>query len=341
MLVRGGKFVYTRTKDEILKDFEKLCSTPHENMIERNTEWETRTGAPTPNKKYLYRMMRVGQSLAESQHWMHRMQTATRWWPSGQTQLTKWNRDPSHLDAAAKRIQHATRRQFTDEELRYDTVRANSALMTLTHFRASVAKHLCDTEGARTVLDFSAGWGDRLTGFLASASVKTIVLVDPRPGSIAGCRRQHELVNSPKTLELHQDGAESVLPRLLSDAFDLILTSPPYFDMEHYGETPDEAVGQIRNKVGSVEEYVSAFLTPVLTECARVLRPGGLLALNLDDNLRTKTFVCQPALDILDALDVLELVGTAGLRKGTGFGAALQTKTKTKAEPIYLYRRRS
>ena len=98
--------------------------------------------------------------------------------------------------------------------------------------------------------------------------------------------------------------------------------------------------GQIRLAVDNVEDYISVFLKPVLEESARILKRGGTLALNLDDNLRTKTIVCKPALDIASRLPDLEFVGTAGLRKGTGFGQGTKDNTKSKAEPIYIWKKR-
>lgn len=341
MNVRDGRFVYDKTPAQIREDFVKLQRTDPEDLVERHTRWEVRTGCPTPHKLYLFRSVRAGQLLSECMHWKHRVRTSTRWWRSAQEVLDRWKRDPHFLRAAAARVDRATKnRTFTPDELAYDTIRTNSSLMTMTHFRASVSKYLSDTTGAGTVLDFSAGWGDRLTGFMASPSVRHIHLIDPRPGSIACCRRQHAFVGSTKHLSLHQGGAEVVLPTLPSGTVDLIVSSPPYFNLEEYGETTTEAQGQIRLKVDSVEGYLRVFLEPVLRHSARLLRSGGLLALNIDDNPRADTIVCAPALAIAKTIPDLLFVGTAGLRKGSGFGLAAKDKTLTKAEPIYMWRKR-
>ena len=202
-----------------------------------------------------------------------------------------------------------------------------------------MSKYLCDIEKANKVLDFSAGWGDRLTGFLASSHVKEIHLIDPRSGSMDACLDQYNFIESTKKLYLHQAPAEEELVHFPSCTLDLIVSSPPYFNLEKYGETDIESKGQIRLRVSDVGGYVDCFLRPVLIHCARILKQGGLLALNLDDNVRLRMFICRHALEIASEIPSLSFIGTAGIRKGTGFGASTKDRTKSKAEPVYMWRK--
>ena len=340
MNVRDGEFVFERSDERVRADFERLRTLQADDMVDHDVEWDVTTGCPTPNKLLLFRSVRAGQLLSERMHWPDRVRTSTVWWRSGQEVLERWRKDPEFLRRASERVERATRnRRFTPTELAYDTVRSNSALLTVTHFRATVSKFLADASGARCVLDFSAGWGDRLTGFLASPSVETIHLIDPRPGSIEGCKRQHAFVDSTKRLVVHQAPAEDVLPTLPDDSVDLIVSSPPYLNTENYGHSPQEAEGQIRLRAQTVDEYVRIFLRPVIENCARLLRAGGTLAINLDDNVRLRTRVCEAALDVASGVPGLVFLGTAGLRKGTGFGQGSRSGPSGKAEPVYLWRR--
>lgn len=343
MLVRGGKLVCTHTEAEVLDDFRRLCDTPTDALVDEECAWTTRNDdCPAPKRLHLYRTLRTGQLLSEYFHWPHRVRTATKHKASGQDVLDEWRRRPASLDNMHAHTLRATPRT-SDEYQRYRTVFLNSALYTLSHWRASVSKHLCDTVGAERVLDFSAGWGDRLTGFLAADSVRHITLVDPRPGSIRACEQQHALVERHvglgKVLVTHQAGAEVVLPKLKSASMDLIVTSPPYLDLEQYGETPAERVGQIWTKATTHDAFVSLFLEPVLRHCARLLDTGGLLALNVDDNPRKGIVMCQPVLDILRNHTSLVFVGTAGLRKGKGYDL-MHGACGARAEPIYMFVKR-
>ena len=342
MLVRRGKLVCTHTEADVLEDFRRLRDTPADDLVD-DVAWTTRNeGCPAPKRLHLYRTLRTGQMLSEYFHWKHRVRTSTAHKPSGQDVLDQWTRDPKTLDNMHKHTLRATP-HTTDEYQRYRTVFLNSALYTLSHWRASVSKHLADTVHAERVLDFSAGWGDRLTGFLASESVREITLVDPRPGSIRACRKQHALVrrllSSPKTLHTHQAGAEKVLPALPGSHYDLIVTSPPYLDLERYGETAAERVGQIWQRATTHDAFVSLFLEPVLRHCARILAPSGVLALNVDDNPRKGIVLCQPVLDLMKKHTKLVFVGTAGLRKGKGYDN-MHGQSQVRAEPIYIFVRK-
>lgn len=342
MLVRNNEIINTREETDVRSDFGKFCNTDSSSLVELTDDWVVRSGAPTPNKQpLLFRGMRRGQLLSDYFHWQHRVRTATKWLQSGETILNKWlvEKD-TFLVGAMDRIERCNRRKMNKEQLMYEVVRSNSSLMTLTHFRASVSKYFCDTLQASSVLDFSAGWGDRLTGFLASPTVEHITLIDPRAGSINKCKEQHVFVNSTKTLKTIQMPAEEALEGVPSNSIDLIITSPPYFNLECYGENEFEAQGQIRNKVKDAEEYRDVFLRPVIQNCARILKPGGTMVLNLDDNKRVGVDICGPALEILNSLTDIVFMGTAGLRKGTGFGQCLHTKTLSKAEPIYIAKKK-
>ena len=196
LVVRDWKIVYTKTKSDVLDDFRKFCDLPPEELVERGAGWTMRNAScPSPRKLFLYRTLRTGQLLSEFFHWPHRVRTSTIHKASAQEVLNEWRRRPSSLNNMHAHTVRAS--PHTSEEYRrYRTVFLNSALYTVSHWRASVSKHLCATTGAARVLDFSAGWGDRLTGFLASDSVRHITLVDPRPGSIRACKQQYALVRA-------------------------------------------------------------------------------------------------------------------------------------------------
>jgi len=358
---RASTLVWHDKEEDVRHDFGLLCDMPLSSAASSSLEWECSHAPIMEPKLNLYSNMLPGQLLSQHFHWKHRIRTSTVHQPSAQKVISKWRAEPHRWTQAVARLskwKYSPKRKATfadpescqaanakeDEEERRrlrsfaDAIVFNSALLTLTHFRASVAAHLCRTESARHVLDFSAGWGDRLTGFLSSPCVESITLVDPRGGSIRACKRQHSFVGSKQDLITKQGPAEEVLPTLPSQSYDLILTSPPYYDLECYGETEVEARGQIRSRVDSLDGYHSSFLSPVLEQCLRLLRPeGGLLALNVDDNPRRGIRICQKVIDLCLSIGLVP-VGTSGLRKGRGFGKGCQTSVPL-AEPIYLFRR--
>jgi DNA modification methylase len=75
---------------------------------------------------------------------------------------------------------------------------------------------------------------------------------------------------------VYKGDSYSVLQRLVSNSYDCAITSPPYFWLRDYG---------VENQLGqekAVEEYVQA-IARVMDEIFRVLKPEGVLFLNLGD----------------------------------------------------------
>lgn len=340
---RTRQLFYPHSEERVREDFEALRGLSVDDMVDCETPFVSRHQGhcPMPSKRFLFKTLRTGQMLAEYHHWRDRAATSTKWRKSARHTLAHWARHPEVVAQGRRRLVRAG--MADNDNLLTRLLATNSALMTMTHFRATVSKCLCDLTRARSVLDFSAGWGDRLTGFLAAESVTHITLIDPRASSIAACKKQHAFVRSSKTLRTLERGAEQALPGMASASVDLIVTSPPYLDLEEYGPTEQESRGQVRTFASTSREYLDRFLYPVLSECARVLRPGGgLLALNIDDHTEAGVRVCREALQHLRGLR-LELVGTCGLRKAAGFGAGQQrgrAVPAVRAEPVYLFCRR-
>lgn len=82
--------------------------------------------------------------------------------------------------------------------------------------------------------------------------------------------------------ELHIGDAETVLKTLPDESYQLIVTSPPYWNIKDYGH-PDQ--------IGHGQDYAHylARMKGVFDECARVLSPGCRIAVNIGDQfLRAK-----------------------------------------------------
>ena len=103
-----------------------------------------------------------------------------------------------------------------------------------TQFKPIVAKTIYDMTDAKTVLDTSMGWGDRLTGFFASNATHYIGC-DPNPNTFKRYKDMIEFWNSltgnKKTTQIYNCGAED-LPWDEIKNVDCAFTSPPYFSTE-------------------------------------------------------------------------------------------------------------
>jgi hypothetical protein len=137
---------------------------------------------------------------------------------------------------------------------------------------------------AKSVLDFSAGWGDRL--FAACASQIKYIGLDPNVnnrGVYDTIIRNHGSTTQQRVITT---GAEYLpdttlkqnMTQLGITMFDLIATSPPYYDYEVYSDTAQSVMGFI-----DAPRWLIFWLGQVVYKYIQILRPGGYFALYLQD----------------------------------------------------------
>ncbi|WP_114946490.1 winged helix-turn-helix domain-containing protein [Microvirga calopogonii] len=114
----------------------------------------------------------------------------------------------------------------------------------------------------------------------ASAAIRVIVLVDPKT-SEPRCATVDLAVGIPTVHTLY-NGDSRDLSWIDEGQIPLIVTSAPYADLVEY----DTAPGQL-GAIASYEEFLRQ-LDEVWKECYRVLEPGGRLACNVGDVLRSR-----------------------------------------------------
>lgn len=150
----------------------------------------------------------------------------------------------------------------------------------VSNFRPTVAAALIQryTSPGGHVLDFAAGYGGRLLG--AQISGRAYYGIDPSVNQVRGlmkmiraCKKAGEVPSAV----IRRSAAETILPRLRPASFDMVFSSPPYFDREQYGTEREQSF----LRYPTLEEWRERFLRKVITESARLLVPGGHLVLNV------------------------------------------------------------
>ena len=153
-----------------------------------------------------------------------------------------------------------------------------------TQFKPIVAKTVYNMTGAKTVLDTSMGWGDRLTGFYASDATHYIGC-DPNPNTF---EVYHQMIQeldkmSPgKTVQIHRCGAEDLPWDDIRDV-DCAFTSPPYFSTERYNEGGDFEEDQSWSKYNEYSIWRDEFYLPVAINSFNTLSDNGFLITNIMD----------------------------------------------------------
>ena len=234
-------------------------------------------------------------------------------------------------------------------------------------FKPNVAKAMYDLFKAKNIMDFSMGWGDRLAGFYASMNTELYVGVDPRKENHPIYRKQADYYDSlltmfetPKKVDFYCEAAEDFYYDGYDDTFDIIFTSPPYFNIERYGN--DDNQSWVRYK--DIDSWNNQFLQKSLDNMLTTLKSGGKLCVNISDvNAVSKgkkwLKICDPMNEFIDEYGDMEYKGCIGMEMARrpnsgGAGTAKDTNQfkestldlveKTKdirfCEPIWIWEKK-
>ena len=218
-------------------------------------------------------------------------------------------------------------------------------------FKPNVAKSIYDMFKAENILDFSMGWGDRLAGFYASDYGKHYVGIDPRKENHPIYNEQSEFYEKhlgffehERKSEFHCSPAEEFDFSQYDNYFDLVFTSPPYFNVERYSY--DDTQSWVRYK--SIEDWNTDFLQKTLKNLWSSIKTGGYLLVNISDvnasskGKKTKGWlsICDPMNDFLDTFKDSEYKGCVGYEmakrpNSIGAGTAKVTE-ETNRKPEYI-----
>ena len=230
-------------------------------------------------------------------------------------------------------------------------------------FKPSIAKGFYDYFRSGNVLDFSAGWGDRLAGFYCGETTESYVGIDPNTLNHPNYKRQVEFYKEnqtffeePKEVEFICEPAEDVDYSKYENYFDTIFTSPPYFNVEKYSD--EDTQSYIRYK--DIDSWNKNFLHKTIEKIIPTLKKDGILAINIADvyDAKNKTYfdICNPMNDFIKSQGLeyygcigMEMTkrfnsGGAGNAKSEYFSEDLKDKTKETeniafGEPIWIWKK--
>ena len=148
----------------------------------------------------------------------------------------------------------------------------------------------------KNMLDMSAGRGARM---IACAAMEINYLgIDP-------CECTHEkyplmkkfvkFCGSKSYVHFIRSGFEEdwIMPGFFKGKkFDLMFSSPPYFDLEIYENNDKQSI----DRFSSLENWLENFLKVCMRKILSLLRPGGIMALNIDNPVHIKRDYINPLL---------------------------------------------
>ena len=203
-------------------------------------------------------------------------------------------------------------------------------------FRPSSAKTIYDHFDAKHVLDFSSGWGDRLSGFSASNAI-SYVGVDPNERLVDGYASQIEFYDTGKSVEMVQGCAESV--DYGDRMFDLVFTSPPYFNIERYTHEDNQSF----KKYKKIDMWLEEFLYVSFSNAGDHLEDGGTMVIKISDVYSNHTInrICDNMNDHISTLEGAEYDGCIGYKMNKRPNSkALAGKEGVFCEPMWIWKKR-
>jgi len=143
-----------------------------------------------------------------------------------------------------------------------------------TMYRPLMAKAIVKHYKAKKVLDLCAGWGGRMLGTIAAGS--EYYAFEPNMETVSNLLHLAMILGIDDRVHIIADDALNMdswdRPKM-----DLILTSPPYFDLEVYDDSPKQSVQMFPE----YKEWVKGFVRPLIDKCVDRLNPGGVSCWNV------------------------------------------------------------
>ena len=198
-------------------------------------------------------------------------------------------------------------------------------------FRPSCAKCIYQLFNAKDILDFSSGWGDRLSAFMATDTTRKYIGIDPNSNLFSGYNSQIQTFNRGKCIAMINATAEEAD---VKDEVDLIFTSPPYFNIERYTQEKNQSFKKYRK----LDVWLDKFLFFSINKYWSNLRDGGILAINIGDVYSNHTInkICDPMNQFIGTLSGANYLGCIGYK----MQKRLRSKSDKKgifAEPIWIW----
>lgn len=199
-----------------------------------------------------------------------------------------------------------------------------------TTFRPKLLSSFINEYKPESILDISSGWGDRLVAAIATRT--TYLGCDPNSCLHPGYKQMikqlgdnEKLPNGdPKYKVLHDKFQDCKIPA--GRMFDMVFTSPPYFDVEVYSHEDTQSIKEFT----SVDAWFNGFLKPSLDKAWSHLNINGLLVLHINNTPGKPDYVVRMR-DYVNTYADAEYLGIIGkVTSGEG----------SKARPIWIWKKK-
>lgn len=152
----------------------------------------------------------------------------------------------------------------------------------------AIYDHFC--KDGDVIYDFSAGFGGRMLGAMASKHNVKYIGIEPNTETFDNLQRLGDFIcntynkNFGDHVKLYKDVSEDFI--LPANTVDLAFSSPPYFDIERYTDEPT----QCYNRFPQYDSWINGYVYPTMENIKNCLKVGGKVLINIADNKKYKLY---------------------------------------------------
>ncbi len=153
-----------------------------------------------------------------------------------------------------------------------------SGMRNPSYYRPHLSKQIIRTTGKPKgiLFDPCAGWGGRMLG--TAAAGWNYIGCEPNTETYNNLLKIIDFLNISDKVELHNCPFEDFDLEAMGKV-DVVLTSPPYFDIEVY----DDKDSQSYIKYPEFNDWLDKWMLVMVRKCLDILKPGGLSCYNAMD----------------------------------------------------------
>ena len=188
-----------------------------------------------------------------------------------------------------------------------------------TSFRPTILVSIINMFKSKKILDFSAGWGDRLIGAIASNVEYTGI--DPNSCLFPNYKNIIKMFKPKKKIKMINKPFEQVQ---LTEKYDLVFTSPPYFILEEY----TKETGQSILTYNTLDKWMNKWLLMVVQKAFNSLVQNGHLIIIIN-NVRGYHFVEEMVKKISNFKNI----------KYMGLISYAEKRKKLNPQPIWIWKK--
>jgi len=222
-------------------------------------------------------------------------------------------------------------------------LRTRDGVRSVVNFKPAIAQYIYKNyvPSGGTVLDPCAGYSGRLCGLISTGKDLLYHGIDPCPETMIGNSRlsgfyakQYDSFSNrlewPFRYRFDLGCAEDILPTIASSSYDLIFTSPPYFNVEQYDTLPTQSYV----RYPKYEDWRDNFLRKIFEHSCRIVKDMGYVIYNVKDykNMPIASDLCKISEDL-----GMKLVKTFHMRLANSEFHRKEGQDKYHTEPIFVF----